>query len=427
MNNKLLLYIRRCTMTRRVQVAEARRLRVAKDRQCLGRIVSFGFAVSILSAHAQAAFANEIEWQKYSTEGAKAYDQANWGAAERSFKLALKEADGFGDKDLRLAASLTNLGVLYNYRGQSSKAEPLFERAIAIKQKALGADNPEVVATVGKMCHFYIKSGNFGKADPISNKILAYSDKILKDRNQVSSSFSKLSTYYQSHKELESAEILVKQAQELTEKRGTEGDLDLAVLLDGLGGSYTASGKLAMGEQFYKRSLQIREQILAPTHLAIASSCENLAKLYTQEGKAAQAEPLYRRALEISRKVLGEQKPETLTRTDGLAQCCIKMGNTQEAEALYHHVLDVFEKAYGKNNGYVVSCQLSLSALLAKQGRYEEAAPLLSQAVKVSEKLNGPQHASLSPILDSYADILDKTNHKSEAAKLKARAKAIRG
>jgi tetratricopeptide (TPR) repeat protein len=385
------------------------------------------FMCASFALTAQAATAGEAEWQKYSSEGAKAYDQANWGAAERSFKLALKEADSFGDADLRLASSLTNLGVLYNYRGQSSKAEPLFERAIAIKQKALGADNPEVLATVGKMCHFYLKAGNYAKADALSDKILAYADKALKDRSQVSSSFAKLSSFYQTHKELESAEILVKQAQVLTEKNGTEGDLDLAVLLDGLGGSYTAAGKLANGEQYYKRSLQIREQVLSPTHIAIASSCENLAKLYMQEGKAVQAEPLYRRALEISRKVLGEQKPETLTRTDGLAQCCIKTGHSQEAEALYRHVLEEFEKAYGPNSGYLVTCQLSLSALLAKQGRYAEAAPLLSQAVKISEKLNGPQHASLSPILDSYADVLEKTNHKSEAAKLKARARAIRG
>jgi tetratricopeptide (TPR) repeat protein len=385
------------------------------------------FVAALCALTAQAAFGGEEEWTKYSTEGARAYEQANWGQAERSFKQALKEAEGFGDKDLRLASSLTNLGVLYNFRGQSAKAEPLFERAIAIKQKAMGADNPEVVASVGKMCHFYLKAGNGAKADALSNKILAYADKMMKDRTNVSSSFSKLSAFYQSHKELESAEVLVKQAQEMTEKRGTEGDLELATLLDGLGGSYAGAGKLAYGEQFYRRSLQIREAILSPSHIAIASSCENLAKLYLQQGKAAQAEPLYRRALEISRKVLGEQKPETLTRTDNLAQCLIKMGNPQEAESLYHHGLEVFEKAYGKNSGYLLSCQLALSSLLAKQGRYAEAAPLLSDAVKVSEKLNGPQHASLSPILDSYADVLEKTNHKSEAAKMRGRAKAIRG
>ncbi len=184
--------------------------------------------------------------------------------------------------------------MLYNFRGQPAKAEPLFERAVAIKQKALGGDNPEVVATVGKMCHFYLKSGNYAKGDVLSNKILAYADKKMKEHAQPSAATK-------------------------------EGDLDLATLLDGLGGTYAGAGKLAYGEQFYRRSLEIREKILSPSHIAIASSCENLAKLYMQEGRAAQAEPLYRRALEISRKVLGEGKPETLTRTDGLAQCCIKM------------------------------------------------------------------------------------------------------
>jgi tetratricopeptide (TPR) repeat protein len=371
--------------------------------------------------------AGEAEWEQYNTEGANAYQAASFGQAEKYFKLALKEAEKFGDRDLRLASSLTNLGVLYNFRALPAKAEPLFERSVAIKLRVLGPDNAEVIAATGKLCQFYLRNGNHSKADPLCLKILAYANNIVKDRQQIAASFSKLSDFYQKHVELEQAEILVKQAQNLTEKSAADTDLDLATLLDALGGSFTGTDRHEIAEQLYDHALSLRLNSLSPNHIALASSYENLAKLYMLESRYAQAEPLFYKSMQISRTVLGEQKPETLARVEGLAQCYIKLGRSADAESLYAHTLGVIEKAYGNSSSYGANTQVSLGSLMARQGRYKEAANMLSQALKTNEKLNGPQHASLSPLLDSYADALDKTNRHAEAAKAKARAKAIRG
>src|ERR1700733_1805221 len=185
-------------------------------------IVALGSACLVTGS----AQAGESEWKKYSRSGATAYEQANWGQAERQFKLALKEAESFGPQDLRLASSLTNLGVLYNFRNQPAKAAPLFERAIAVKQAAMGPENPEVIASVGKLCQFYLSHHEAGKADPLAAKLIAFSQKIVHDRQQVSSSFAKLSSFYQAHHELEDAEVLVKQAQEQTQKTTANQDLE---------------------------------------------------------------------------------------------------------------------------------------------------------------------------------------------------------
>ncbi len=40
----------------------------------------------------------------------KAYQQGNYPEAEKQFSAALKEAEGFGPQDPRLATSLNNLG-----------------------------------------------------------------------------------------------------------------------------------------------------------------------------------------------------------------------------------------------------------------------------------------------------------------------------
>jgi tetratricopeptide (TPR) repeat protein len=380
-------------------------------------------SVAMLAAmSASPAFCQESEWDKYTQAGTKAYEQGNYAQAEKMFKLSLKEAEKFGKKDARLATSLTNMGVLYNFRNQPSKAGPLFERAVAVKQAALGAEAMDTITSVGKLCQFYITQGNFGKSDAISTKIVAYAEKVVRDRQQVLSSFTRLTSFYQNHKEFAEAENLVKQAQTLTEKATSNQDLELAVMLDGLG---TAYGTRANAEPLYRTALEMREQSLSPNHIALAASNDNLAKFYIAQNKFAQAEPLFRRSYEISQKVLGD-KPELLTRIEALAQCLMKEGKYQEAESLYRHAVDTYSRV-AKGNVTYVNCQIALGAILAREGRYSEAAPLVGQALKNSEAINGPQHASLSPILDQYADMLDKTNHKSEASKYRARAKQIRG
>ncbi len=275
---------------------------------------------------------------------ATAFAAANYGQAERMFKLSIKEAEAFGPKDLRLAASLTNLGVLYSLRDQRAQAAQLFERAIAIKQAALGPENPEVIASVGKICQFYLAHGELDKAQPLVDKLNAFAQKVIRDRQQINISFQRLSTFYHLHQELKDAELLLKQAKEQTQKMTANEDLEFAVVLDGLGQSFKAENKLADAEQLYTNALAIREQSLPKTHAALSESLSHLAKLYSAQGKYDQAEPLFKRAMEITTKALGEEKPESLARIDDLASCYAHAGNNRDAEALFRHEGDLAEK-----------------------------------------------------------------------------------
>ncbi len=372
------------------------------------------------------ARAGEAEWSHACQQGKIAFEQSNWGQAERCFKAAVKEAESFGAKDVRLANSLTNLGVLYNCRGLTAKAAPAFERAIAIKQAALGPENPEVVESVGRLCQFYLAHNEYGKAEPIASKLAAFAQRTVRERQTVSSSFGKLESFYQVHKEFKEAEALLKRAKEETQKTGSNQDLEFAVLLDGLGDSFKSSNKLALSEQLFASALSIREEALLPTHAAIAASCKHLGELYVLEGKYTQAEPLFRKSVQINTKALG-LKGETLVCMDCLAGCLLKEGKSSQAESLYRDQLTAATDNYGKQSRQAANASLALGSFLMKNGRASEAANYYGQALNIIERANGPEAASLTPILESYAEALDKSNRKAEAKKYLARAKAIRG
>ena len=103
--------------------------------------------------------AQETSWEKYNEAARRAYQQADYAEAEKLLKAALKEAENFGEQDPRLATSLGSLAELYGAQGKYTEAEPLYQRALAIAEKALGPEQPTVAAGVGSLAELYRVQG----------------------------------------------------------------------------------------------------------------------------------------------------------------------------------------------------------------------------------------------------------------------------
>ena len=86
--------------------------------------------------------------EKSNAAGVKAYRQGLYAEAERQFKAALSEAERFGEQDRRFATSLNNLAELYRVQGKYVEAEPLYKRSLAIREKALGPEHPNVATSL---------------------------------------------------------------------------------------------------------------------------------------------------------------------------------------------------------------------------------------------------------------------------------------
>ncbi len=47
-----------------------------------------------------------------------------------------------------MPASLNNLAQLYHAQGKDAEAEPLYQRSLAIREKALGPEHPDVATSL---------------------------------------------------------------------------------------------------------------------------------------------------------------------------------------------------------------------------------------------------------------------------------------
>ncbi len=119
------------------------------------------------------------QWETYMAAATKAYQQGNYPEAEKQLGAALKEAEGFGPQDPRLATSLNNLAVLYRAQGKYAEAEPLYKRALIIRQLALGPDHPDVAASLNNLAVLYEAQGKYADAEPFYKRALAILEKAL--------------------------------------------------------------------------------------------------------------------------------------------------------------------------------------------------------------------------------------------------------
>jgi tetratricopeptide (TPR) repeat protein len=60
--------------------------------------------------------------------------------------------------------SLNNLAELYRIQGQYPEAEPLYKRSLAIREKAQGADHPDVAESLNNLAELYRAQGQYAAA-----------------------------------------------------------------------------------------------------------------------------------------------------------------------------------------------------------------------------------------------------------------------
>jgi len=92
--------------------------------------------------------------------------------------LAIREK-ALGAEHPDVAASLNNLAALYDTQGQYGKAEPLYQRALTIVEKALGPEHPHVAASLNNLAALYDAQGQYGKAEPLYERALQILKKAL--------------------------------------------------------------------------------------------------------------------------------------------------------------------------------------------------------------------------------------------------------
>jgi serine/threonine protein kinase/tetratricopeptide (TPR) repeat protein len=230
------------------------------------------------------------------------YSQGKYAEAEPLFErsLAIKEKAERPD-ELDVADTLINLGALKQAQGKNADSEAFFKRALAVSEGKLGAENPDLVATIlNDLGSCYESQGRRLEAEPLYSRSLAIWEKLLGPDHP-----------------------------------------DVAIALHNLANLYRNVGKHTQAEPLYLRSLAIWEKTLGPDHPHVGTSLRERANLYRDQGRYAEAEPLYVRSLQIFEKSPDENHRHVKDTMENYILLLRKTNRAEEALKLENRLKDI--------------------------------------------------------------------------------------
>ena len=178
-----------------------------------------------------------------------AVDSSRRAEASADKVAAPISSEGLGADE---ASSLASQALVHETKGEYDLAEPLYQRSLSIREKALGPDHPDVGTSLNNLAGLYRAQGKYDLAEPLYQRTLSIFEKALgPDHPSVGRVLSNLAELH----------------------RG-QGDYDLA-------------------ESLYKRTKSIFETALGPESVQARSVRSALAELNRAQGNfdIAEAEP----------------------------------------------------------------------------------------------------------------------------------------
>ena len=381
-------------------------------KKFLPAIVASALAFSQFSALAlETLTENDKTWEKLQTKGTRAFENMEYGNAERALTAAMTMAREFPAGDQRLAKSCGELGRLLSVRARFAEAEPLLEEELSIKESASDSEKGKLIPLTAALIRFYITHGTASKAAQLTDDLLSF---VLGRYKIVAGDM----------------QLKVKKGTVLEGWAGTAPPvmrdplLEWSITCDQLGNLYSQHKKYDMADQLYQASLDIKTSILGKQHLSLAGSYDNLGNLCEMRDELEDAESYYRDSLEITEAIQPKSDPQVFNRLDKLARCLIKEGKLEEAEQLYTSS-KAFYKSDSTRSFNEARADYALGSIYISLHNYSAAAQVLQRALRLTEAVEGPSSISLVPYLQRYAYVLYYIGRRGESEQLKARARTI--
>ena len=304
-------------------------------------------------------------------------DVKQWNACEQWLPHALVSAAWIEQEQIsstEAARLLNQTGYYLKARARYSEAEPLYERALVIREEQLGGEHPGTARSLGNLAGLYVSQERYAEAEPLYERALAVHERQLGEEHpDTVTSLNNLGMLYERQGRYGEAEPLLKRALAIREEQLGGEHPDTARSLNNLAGLYRSQGRYGEAEPLYERALAIREEQLGGEHPDTAQSLGNLGMLYRSQGRYTEAEPLLKRALAVHERQLGGEHPDTATSLNNLAGLYKSQGRYAEAEPLYKRALAIYEQRLGLEHPRTQTVRENYAILLSEMGRGGEA------------------------------------------------------
>lgn len=406
-------------------------------------------------------------WKSLLMASTKAFVDRRFDEMQRLIEAALAEAEKFGPEDIRVSIASAAMAEWYDHLGKHRKAQPYWDRFLAIMEKdargghagfgaiyeklglhyhsmacydeaecaykqslamteALGKDSIQAMSAREGLAQLYMAQGRFPEAEETFEQVLALLEKQFGTEHPfIAGTLGHLAHLYRAQDRYDEAERVGRQGLAILERQGQGEHIWMAMLLSNLASIQEKRQDYAGAEALIRRSLAIARKYYGPRHPDVGDYFGRLARISYKQGKYRRADRYLAFSLRIL-KALGAKHPRLVKEVQNLATFFLEAGDLEIGRSLLKETLAVLSSTLGMHHPETTSVAFQLAVVTHALQEYIEAERLYRRALAVWEELLGPDNPWVAEALEKYAELLRQTNRAGKANEMALRAKAIR-
>jgi serine/threonine protein kinase/Flp pilus assembly protein TadD len=342
---------------------------------------------------------------------------------DRAVKLRTRH---LGSNNPDTLHSMTGLGVVLARRGRPRESEDLTRTTIRLQTTALGEEHRDTLQSKHNLVTVLLELGKLEEARGLAEETFTTRKRTLGPAHRDTLvSLENLCQCLQNQGEWGEArkrqeEILI----ELS-KRLPLGDPGLQRVKHNLALMLRREGKLEEARTMLTAVIAGRKETLGMYHPSTLLSQTALAFVWAEQGKLREARKLLEEIKELQVRILGEDHKHTLDTMNDLATVLMRQRQPAQARALLEEVLARRAATLGEEHPAMLAPMMNLAGLLKSQGKLPEARELAEKSLKLSTRTLGRKHPKTVMAMGELAAVLFDQRELQAAFKLNERAIAL--
>lgn len=314
------------------------------------------------------------------------------------------------------AQMLQAMGDVYSGLGLRSPAETLLTRAVDIRRRVLGPDDPATLDSMSRLSWTLYLEGRYPDAEKLQQETLAAQQRVLGNNDaRTDLSMAQLADIFGEEGRYPEAEKLERNLLDIDQKFHPQDSRQWMLATRNLGWTLALEAKYSESSKLLHEALDLYLQNLGADHPETLKTASQLADVLRRQRHFGEAEKLLRQTIDIERRVLGPEHPSTTESINTLATTLQEAGRFTEAEPLYRQTLEIQLRTLGPEHRVVLATMESLGNNLMGENRFAEAEAQFRQVLKTQRRVLGPDHPDTLNSMVSLGNALMEQGHYGEA------------
>ncbi len=328
-----------------------------------GRLLSHALAVARHAADAEVGIASAA--RLFNDAGLYLRVRADFVGAKAAHEQALAiDERVLGPDHPNVAIRVNNLAQILQDLGDLKGARAHFERALTIWEKAYDPEDPWIAIAANNLGRVLQEMGDLEGAKAHFERALAIFEQAHgKEHPQVAGAANNLGLVLQDMGDLKGAEKHLERALVLLEGAYGKEHPQVATAVGNLGLMFRNMGDLEGAKAYLERALAIDESTYGPDHPDVANAVDNLGGVLGAMGDVSGARECRARALTILEQAYGKEHPRVAIAANNLGSVCIDLGDVTTARKHYQRALAILVKFLGEEHPNTQLVQQNLEAL----------------------------------------------------------------